>query len=45
MYFLFRFHHILPSQYRLLGIGEKRIIKTFVYRQYEDMRKEAESYG
>ena len=37
MYHLFLFHHILPSQYRKLGNGEKEILKAFTYKQLQDM--------
>jgi hypothetical protein len=42
MYFLFRFHHITPSQYVGMGQGEKKIIRQLMYRQLEDMKKEYE---
>jgi hypothetical protein len=43
MYLLFRFHHVMPHTYKKLGPGEKHIVSTFMYREMEDMRKEAQS--
>lgn len=40
MYFLFRFHHISPSDYRNLKSGEKKIIEVFMKRQLDDMQRE-----
>lgn len=41
MYFLFRFHHILPGDYYKRGKCEKEIIKAFLHRQIDDMREES----
>ncbi len=40
MYFLFRFHHIMPSQFRKLGINEKKIMRAFMYKHLEDREEE-----
>lgn len=40
MYFLFRFHHITPTQYYTMGKGEKEVIRAFMYRQIDDTNKE-----
>ena len=37
MYYLFLFHHILPSEYKRLGVGEKKIVKAFMFKQMQDM--------
>lgn len=40
MYFLFRFHDMLPHQYKELGQGEKIILRAFMHRQIHDMIEE-----
>ena len=40
MYFLFRFHHVMPSQFRDMSINEKTIVKSFMYRQLDDLKEE-----
>lgn len=40
MYFLFRFHHILPSAYKEMKKGEREVVKAFMYRQINDMNEE-----
>lgn len=40
MYFLFRFHHILPSAYKNMKSGEKKIVRAFMHRQLDDIKHE-----
>lgn len=40
MYLLFRYKDWEPERYKILKSGSKRIVKQFMYKQIEDMRKE-----
>lgn len=40
MYFLFRFHHVMPSKYWNMSMGDKRISKAFMYRELDDRKKD-----
>jgi hypothetical protein len=40
MYLLFRYHHIMPTDYYWRKTGEKRIVQVFVQREMEDRQKE-----
>ena len=40
MYLLFRYHHILPSQYNEMGFGERSVVKAFMH--YEIEKRNAE---
>lgn len=40
MYLLFRFHDLMPDDYKKKGKGAKEIIRAFMYRELEDMEKE-----
>lgn len=39
MYWLYREHHISPSEYYSKGLGEKLILKAFFEREQEDIKK------
>lgn len=43
MYFLYRYHHILPSTYFTLPIGEKIVVNAFVSYEIEKRIEESES--
>lgn len=43
MYLLFRYHHVMPSDYYWRKVGEKRIIREFLSREMEDRQKEADA--
>ena len=45
MYLLFRFHNILPSQYRNIGYGERIVLQAFVDYQLEEMQEEIAALG
>lgn len=41
MYFLFRFHHVLPHEYMAMSLDKKRILRAFADHEIDDMGKEA----
>lgn len=43
MYFVYRFHHMLPSTYNNLPIGEKQVLNAFVSYEIDKRIEEAES--
>lgn len=43
MYFLYRYHHIMPSTYYSMSTGEKLIVNAFVSYEIEKRIEEAES--
>ncbi len=43
MYFLYRYHHMLPSTYFTLPIGEKIVVNAFVSYEIEKRIEESES--
>ena len=43
MYFLYRYHHVMPSTYFNMPIGEKIIVNAFVSYEIEKRIEEAES--
>lgn len=43
MYFMYRFHHMKPSTYNNLPIGEKQVLNAFVSYEIDKRIKEAES--
>ena len=43
MYFLYRYHHVMPSTYFTMPIGEKIIVNAFVSNEIEKRIEEAES--
>lgn len=43
MYFVYRFHHMLPSTYNNLPIGEKKVLNAFVSYEIDKRIEEAES--
>ena len=45
MYLLFRFHNILPSQYRDIGYGERIVLQAFMDYQLEEMQEEIAALG
>lgn len=42
MYFLYRYHHIMPSTYYSMSTGEKLIVNAFVSYEIEKRIEEAE---
>ena len=42
MYLLFRYHHILPSQFIEMGYGERNVMKAFMHFQVEKTSEELE---
>ena len=40
MYLLFRYHHIKPSEFYKTSQREKLIMKAFIEKQLDDLRKE-----
>lgn len=42
MYFLYRYHHIMPSTYYSMSTGEKLIVNAFVSFEIEKRIEEAE---
>lgn len=43
MYFLYRYHHVMPSTYFTMPIGEKNIVNAFVSYEIEKRIEESES--
>ena len=42
MYFLYRYHHIMPSTYYSMSNGEKLVVNAFVSYEIEKRIEEAE---
>ena len=42
MYFLYRYHHVMPSTYYSMSTGEKLIVNAFVSFEIEKRIEEAE---
>lgn len=42
MYLLFRYHEILPSQYKSMGSGEQIVLKAFMHYEVEKKNEEIE---
>lgn len=42
MYFLYRYHHIMPNTYYSMSTGEKLIVNAFVSFEIEKRIEEAE---
>lgn len=42
MYFLYRYHHIMPSTYYSMSTGEKLVVNAFVSYEIEKRIEEAE---
>lgn len=40
MYLLFRYHNVLPGQYRDMGYGEKQIARAFMRYEVEKRNEE-----
>lgn len=40
MYLLFRYHHIMPSQYHEMGFGERRVVSAFMHYEVEKRNEE-----
>lgn len=40
MYLLFRYHHILPSQYYEMGFGERAVVGAFMHFEVEKRNEE-----
>lgn len=45
MYYLFRFHHMLPEQVYWLPVGERIILAAFMNQEIEDINKERKTEG
>lgn len=43
MYFVYHFHHMLPSTYNNLPIGEKQVLNAFVSYEIDKRIEESES--
>lgn len=43
MYFVYCFHHMLPSTYNNLPIGEKQVLNAFVSYEIDKLIEESES--
>lgn len=43
MYFVYRFHHMLPSTYNNLPVGEKRVLDAFVSYEIDKRKEEVKS--
>lgn len=43
MYWLYREHHITPSQFYAMGEGEKRILKVFMIKEIDEIKKAQET--
>lgn len=39
MYLLFRYHHILPSIFFEMGLGEKTVLRAFMRYQMEQLKE------
>lgn len=44
-YLLFRLHHVMPSDYYKMGIGERLIVHEFIKYEIEQRNKEARAHG
>lgn len=42
MYFLYRYHHVMPSTYYSMSTGEKLVVNAFVSFEIEKRIEEAE---
>lgn len=42
-YYLFRLHHVMPSDFEEMGFGEKMIVSAFLDYQINQMREESET--
>ena len=42
MYFLFRYHNIMPMQYYNMGPGERKTVKAFLNYEMEKRSEEIE---
>ncbi|BBF45078.1 hypothetical protein lbkm_3837 [Lachnospiraceae bacterium KM106-2] len=40
MYFLFRMHHWEPQRYLEMGYGARKVVKSFLRREFEEIEKE-----
>ena len=40
MYLLFRYHHILPSQFCKMGLGERKVMRSFMHYEVEKRNQE-----
>ena len=40
MYLLFRYHNIMPGQYRDMGYGEKQVVRAFMHYEIEKRNEE-----
>lgn len=45
MYLLFRYHNILPSEWKGMGYGERVVLKSFLRKEMADRQKEIDSIG
>ena len=40
MYLLFRYHHVMPSQYYDMGFGERKVVSVFMHYEVEKKNEE-----
>ena len=40
MYLLFRYHHVMPGQYREIGFGERKVLAAFMHYEVEKRNEE-----
>lgn len=40
MYLLFRYHHVMPSQYQEMGFGERKVVSAFMHYEVESRNAE-----
>ena len=40
MYYLFKYHHIMPMQFYSMGNGEKQIVRAFMHYEIDQMNEE-----
>lgn len=40
MYYLFKYHHVMPMQFNNMGNGEKQIVRAFMHYEIDQMNEE-----
>ena len=40
MYYLFKYHHVMPMQFYSMGNGEKQIARAFMHYEIDQMNEE-----
>lgn len=41
MYFLFRYHNVMPGAYRDMPYGEKQVVRAFMHWELDERKKES----